>query len=70
MLTFRALALRLTVYSYLLSSINGSLISDRQKLSQKKLQQELEKVLPSIIHHNQTGYVNDRFIGETDRFLI
>ena len=25
----------------------------------------LKKVLPNIIHHNQTGYVEDRYICET-----
>ena len=26
--------------------------------------ERVKTVLPSIIHHNQTGYVKDRFIGE------
>ena len=26
-------------------------------------------MLPDIIHHNQTGYVKDRFIGETIRSI-
>ena len=25
--------------------------------------------MPDIIHPNQTGYVKDRFIGETNRFI-
>ena len=27
-------------------------------------------MLPSIIHHNQTGYVKDRYIGETVRSIF
>ena len=30
---------------------------------------EDKKVLPDIIHENQTGYVNDRYIGETVRSI-
>ena len=30
----------------------------------------LKKVLPNIIHHNQTGYVEDRYIGETIRSIF
>ena len=26
--------------------------------------------MPSIIHHNQTGYVKDRYIGETVRSIL
>ena len=29
----------------------------------------IKSVLPNIIHHNQTGYVKDRFIGETIRSI-
>ena len=27
----------------------------------------LKHVLPNIIHHNQTGFIKDRYIGETVR---
>ena len=31
----------------------------------KIIASRIKSVLPNIIHHNQTGYVKDRFIGET-----
>ena len=31
----------------------------------KVIATRIKKVLPSIIHHNQTGFIEDRFIGET-----
>ena len=31
----------------------------------KVIASSIKSVLPNIIHHNQTGYVKDRFIGET-----
>ena len=30
----------------------------------------LKNVLPKIIHHNQTGFVKDRYIGETVRSIV
>ena len=33
----------------------------------KVVANRLKKVLPCIIHYNQTGYVEDRYIGETVR---
>ena len=30
----------------------------------------LKKVLPCIIHYNQSGYVQDRYIGETVRSIF
>ena len=27
----------------------------------------IKNVLPSIIHHNQTGFIKDRYVGETVR---
>ena len=35
----------------------------------KVIASRIESVLPNIIHHNQTGYVKDRFIGETIRSI-
>ena len=29
----------------------------------------IKKVLPNIIHHNQSGYVEGRYIGETIRTI-
>ena len=34
------------------------------KIMSKVIAPRVKKVLPSIIHYNQTGYVKDRFIGE------
>ena len=31
---------------------------------------KVKKVLPRIIHYNQTGYVKDRFIGEAMRSIF
>ena len=33
----------------------------------KVIASRLKNVLPSIIHHNQTGFIKDRYIGETVR---
>ena len=44
-----------------------SLINVDTKIISKAIAARIKKVLPSIIHHNQTGYVNDCFIGETVR---
>ena len=35
----------------------------------KLIASRIKSVLPNIIHHNQTGYVKDRFIGETIRSI-
>ena len=35
----------------------------------KVIASRIKSVLPNIIHHNQTGYVKDRFIGETIRSI-
>ena len=35
------------------------------KIISKVIASRTKNVLPYIIHHNQTGYVKDRFIGET-----
>jgi len=40
-----------------------------QKLS-KVIATRIKNVLPNIIHHNQTGYVKDRYIGETVRSVF
>ena len=34
-----------------------------------KIVSRIKSVLPNIIYHNQTGYVKDRFIGETIRSI-
>jgi len=35
-----------------------------------KIMSKVKKVLPRIIHYNQTGYVKDRFIGEAMRSIF
>ena len=35
----------------------------------KIIASRIKSVLPNIIHHNQTGYVKDRFMGETIRSI-
>ena len=39
------------------------------KIISKVIALRLKKVLPNIIHHNQTGYFEDRYIGETIRSI-
>ena len=44
-----------------------SLLNVDTKIMTKVLAERIKEVLPSIIHYNQTGYIKDRFIGETVR---
>ena len=39
------------------------------KIMSKVIASRIKNVLPGIIHHNQTGYVKDRFVGETIRSI-
>ena len=41
-----------------------SLVNLGTKIMSKVIAARVKKVLPSIIHYNQNGYVKDRFIGE------
>ena len=36
----------------------------------KVIATRIKNVLPSIIHHNQTGFIKDRYIGETTRSIF
>ena len=47
-----------------------SLLNVDTKIMTKVLAARIKEVLPSIIHHNQTGYIKDRFIGETIRSIF
>ena len=47
-----------------------SLINEDARIASKVLAARIVKVLPEIIHTNQTGYVKDRFIGEAARSII
>jgi len=42
-----------------------SLVIVDTKIMSKVIASRIRSVLPNIIHHNQTGYVEERFIGET-----
>ena len=46
-----------------------SLVNVDTKIMTKVIAWRIKNVLPDIIHHNQTGYVKDRFIGETIRSI-
>lgn len=46
-----------------------SLVNVDAKIMSKVIAWGIKNVLPGIIHHNQTGYVKDRFIGETIRSI-
>ena len=35
-----------------------------------KIMSRIKNVLPNIIHHNQTGFIEDRYIGETVRSIF
>ena len=49
---------------------NISLGNVDTKIMSKVIAARVKKVLPSIIHYNQTGYVKDRFIGEAIRSIF
>ena len=44
-----------------------SLLNTDVKILSKILTFRIKKILPNIIHHNQSGYVEGRYIGETIR---
>jgi len=46
-----------------------SLLNNDYKIVTKALALRLEKVLPTIISSNQTGYVKGRYIGESIRII-
>ena len=46
-----------------------SLVNVDAKILSKVIASRLKNVLPHIIHHNQTGYMKDRFTGETIRSI-
>lgn len=43
---------------------------DEKKGKDKVTATRIKKVLPRMIHHNQTGYVEDRYIGKTIRSIF
>ena len=46
-----------------------SLVNVDTKIMSKVIATRLKNVLPYIIHHNQTGYLKERYIGETIRSI-
>ena len=44
-----------------------SLLNVDVKIMSKVIATKIKNVLPTIVHHNQTGFINDRYIGETVR---
>ena len=47
-----------------------SLVNVNAKIISKAIANRIKKVLPNIVHHNQTGYIKDRFIGEKARSIL
>ena len=47
-----------------------SLVNIDAKIISKVLATRIKNVLPSIIHHNQSDFVKDRFISETVRSIF
>ena len=47
-----------------------SLVNVDAKIMSKILAVRIKNVLLNIIHHNQSGYVKDRYIGETVRSIF
>ena len=46
-----------------------SLLNVDAKIMSKVIAARIKNVLPNIIHHNQSGYVKDKYIGETARSI-
>ena len=46
-----------------------SLLNIDDKILSKVLARRMEKVLPKLVHYDQTGFVNGRYIGQNIRFL-
>ena len=47
-----------------------SLLNVDTKIMLKVIASRLKNVLPNIIHHNQIGFIKDRYIGETVRSIF
>ena len=47
-----------------------SLVNVDAKIMSKVIATRLKNVLPQIIHHTQTGFVKDRYIGATVRSIF
>ena len=47
-----------------------SLVNVDAKIASKVISNRIKCCLPDIIHHNQSGFIKDRFIGETARSIL
>ena len=47
-----------------------SLVNVDAKIMSKAIATRIKNVLPNIIHHNQTGFIKDRYFGETVRSIF
>ena len=47
-----------------------SLITVDAKIASKAIANRIKQVPPEIIHHNHSGFVKNRFIGETARSIL
>ena len=47
-----------------------SLLNVDAKIMAKVIATRIKNVLPNVIHCNQSGYVKDRYVGETVRSLF
>jgi len=47
-----------------------SVLNVSAKIVSKVIATRIKKVLPNIIHHNQSGYISDRYLGETVRSIF
>ena len=48
----------------------GRIKQDSANVIAKVIATRIVKILPEIIHSNQTGYVSGRYIGEADRSIL
>ena len=61
---------RIKIVPWLKIGAQISLLTVNAKKFSKVIATRIKNVLPSIINHNQTGYVKNRFIGETLRSML
>ena len=47
-----------------------SLVNVDAKIASKVIANRIKCCLPDIIHHNQSGFIKDRFVGETARSVF
>ena len=47
-----------------------SLVNVDAKIASKVIANRIKCCLPDIVHHNQSGFIKDRFIGETARSIL